>query len=124
MPYRYEFFSSLQDECISKKDYLHDIDVWIMFKIIRMGDYHILYFKRGILLLADVSKMDIVMSLEYDRLDPCHYFSSPGLSRDTTFNMTVSELKLISDNRMCLLVEIGMTEGMFCIARRCSKANN
>ena len=33
LPDRCEFFSSLKDECISEKDYLDAIDVWIMFKI-------------------------------------------------------------------------------------------
>ena len=27
LPGRYKFFSSLKDECISEKDYLHAIDV-------------------------------------------------------------------------------------------------
>ena len=33
LPDRCEVFSSLKDECISEKDYLDAIDVWIMFKI-------------------------------------------------------------------------------------------
>ena len=33
LPDKCEFFSSLKDECISGKDYLHAIDVWIMFKM-------------------------------------------------------------------------------------------
>ena len=31
LPNRCEFFSSLKDEYISKKDYLHDINVWNVF---------------------------------------------------------------------------------------------
>ena len=37
LPDRCDFFSSLKDECISEKDYLHPIDVWIMFKMNTMG---------------------------------------------------------------------------------------
>ena len=51
---KFNFFSSLKDECISEKDYLHDIDVWNMFKINLMGDYHDFYLKADILLLADI----------------------------------------------------------------------
>ena len=40
MPDRYEFLSSLKDKCISEKDYLHPIDVYIVFKMHKMGDYH------------------------------------------------------------------------------------
>ena len=45
LPDRCQFFSSLKDECINEKDYLHAIDVWIMFKMKTMGDYHALYMK-------------------------------------------------------------------------------
>ena len=38
LPDRCSFVSSLKVECISKKDYLHVIDVWIMFKMKTMGD--------------------------------------------------------------------------------------
>ena len=40
-----------------------------------MGDYRDDYFNKDVLLLADISE-----NLKFDRLDPCHYFSSPGLS--------------------------------------------
>ena len=53
LPDRCEFPSSLKDEYISEKDYLHSIDVWIMFKMNTMGDYHDLYLKTNVLLLAD-----------------------------------------------------------------------
>ena len=51
-----------------------------MFKMSAMGDYHGFYFKTDILLLADVFEGLVDMYLEYYEKDPCHYFSSPGLS--------------------------------------------
>ena len=45
LPDRCEFFSSLKEECIGEKDYFHIIDVWIMFKMKIIGDYHDLYLK-------------------------------------------------------------------------------
>ena len=62
-----------------------------------MGDYHDIYLKTDVFLLADVFEKFISTCLEYNRLDPCHYFSSPGLSWDTIFKMTKTELELISD---------------------------
>ena len=56
LPDRCEFFSSLKDECIIENDYLHAIDIWNVFKINTMGDYHDLYLKADVLLLADVFK--------------------------------------------------------------------
>ena len=49
-----EVFSSLKDDCISEKDYLHPINVWTMFEMNTMGDYHYLYLKTDALLLTDV----------------------------------------------------------------------
>ena len=47
-------FSSLKNEYISEKDYSHATDVWFMFKMNTMGDYHDLYLKKYTLLIADV----------------------------------------------------------------------
>ena len=66
-----------------------------MFKINSMGDYHDLYLKTNVLLLADVFEKFINTCLDYYGLNPCHYFSSPGLSWDTMLKMTGIELDLI-----------------------------
>ena len=36
LPDKYKFFSSLKDECITRKDYLHAINVWDVFKMSAM----------------------------------------------------------------------------------------
>ena len=77
LPDRCEFYSSLKDEYISEKDCLHVINVWNMFKRKTMGDYHDLYLKANVLLLAEVFGKFINTCLEYYGLDLCHYFSSP-----------------------------------------------
>ena len=68
-----------------------------------MGDYHDLYLKTDVLLLADVFEKFIDMCLKYYGLDPCHYFSSPGLSWNAIFKLTEIELELISDICIYLL---------------------
>ena len=47
-----------------------------------MGNYHDNYLKKDILLLADVFEKFIATCSNFYRLDPCHYFSSPGLGWD------------------------------------------
>ena len=89
-----------------------------------MGDYHDFYLKTDVLLLADVFQKFIKTCLEYYGLDPCHYFSSPGLSWDAMLKKTGIELKLISDTEMHLFIEKGMREGISYIDKRFSKANN
>ena len=71
-------FSFLKDECISEKDYLDATNLWDVFKLNTMSVYD-LYLKTDFLLLADVFEKFINTCLEYYGLDPCHYFSSPGL---------------------------------------------
>ena len=102
---RWEFFKSLKIECISEKDNLHAIDFWIIFKMNTIDNYHDLYLKTEVLLLADLFEKFISTCLEYFRLDPCHYFSSPGFSWDAILKMTNIKLELISDIVMYLFVE-------------------
>ena len=66
----------------------------------------------------------IKICLDYYGLDPCHYFSSPGLSWNAMLKMTGIELELISDIDMHLFLEKGMRGGISYIAKRHSKANN
>ena len=40
-----------------------------------VGDYHDLYLRTGVLLLADVFEKFINTCLDYYDLDPCHYCS-------------------------------------------------
>ena len=81
------FFSSLNDECIGKKDYQRATHVWNMFKMNTISDYHDFYLKADVLSLADVFQKFISTRLHYYGLDSCHYFSSPGLSWDALLKM-------------------------------------
>ena len=53
LPDKSEFFSSFKDECISEKDYQRANNIWNVLRINTMGDYHDLYLKTDVLLLAD-----------------------------------------------------------------------
>ena len=88
MPDIDKFFSSLKDCGISEKEYQRAIDVWKMFEIKNLGQYHNLYLKTDVLLLCDVFEKFINVCLNFNNLDPCHYFSSPGLSWDAMLKMT------------------------------------
>ena len=62
--------------------------------------------------------------LKFYKLDPCHYFSSPGLSWDTVLKINGVKLEKISDIDMYLFIEKGLTRGISYIAKRYSEANN
>ena len=127
LPDRCKFFSSLKGKSISEKVYLKANNIWNVFKINTMGEmdkYNDLYLKVDVLLLADVFEKFINKCLGYCGLDPCHYFSSPGLSWDAMLKISEIELDLISDIEMHLFIEKGMRDGISYIAKRHSKANN
>ena len=71
-------------------------------------------------------KKFIKTCVDYYELDPCQYFSSPGLSwsRIGVVELTGVELEPISDTDMHLFIEKGMRGGISYIAKRHSKANN
>ena len=135
LPARKYFYSSTKDRKIgdddkisdghiSLKDCLTCEDIWEKFDIKDMGDYHDHYLKKDVLLLVDVFEKFIDTCLKFNRLDPCHYFSSPGLSWDAMLKMTGIELEKISDIDMYLFIEKELIGGISYISKRYAKANN
>ena len=81
-----------------------------------MSEYHDLYLKSDVLLLADVFESFRKTCLQYYKLDPSHYFTSPGLSWDAMLKMTDIKLELMIDIDMHQFIEKGMRSGVSCIA--------
>ena len=89
-----------------------------------MGQYHDLYLKTDVLLLADVFENFREICLQTYRLDPAHYISAPGLSWDAMLLSTGVRLELITDPDMFLFLEKGIRGGISMISHRHAKANN
>ena len=68
-------------------------------------DYHDLYLKCDILLLAGVFEKIKNNSLKNNGLRPNHYLSAPSLRWDTMFKMTKIKLELIPDTDMYIFFE-------------------
>ena len=83
-----DFYTTLNEEHISEKDYNHAKEVWNAFRIKNMAEYHDLYLQSDVLLLTDVFENFRNTCMQYYGLDPCHYFTSPGLSWDAMLKMT------------------------------------
>ena len=124
LPTKEQFYSTLNDQHITNDEYNHATKVWKAFNIKTMGEYHDLYLKSDVLLLADVFESFRKTCLQYYKLDPCHYFTSPGLSWDAMLKMTNNELELMTDVDMFQFIEKGMRGGVSYIANRHGKANN
>ena len=107
-----KFFSSLKDCGISEKEYQRTCDVWKVFKIKNLGEYRDLYFKTDVLLLCDVFEKFVSVCLKDYGLDPCHYFSSPGLLWDAMLKMTGIQLEKINNVDVHLFLAKGMRGGI------------
>ena len=124
LPTKEKFYSRLNDEDISEEDYSHAINVWNTFKCQTIRDYHDLYLKSDVLLLADVFENFRRTCLKHYSLDPAHYYTSPGLAWDACLKETGQQLELLCDYDMLMMFERGIRGGMTHIAKRYSEANN
>ena len=124
LPNKKEFFNELNNTAISDYEYQHARKVWDSFKIKNLGEYHDLYLKTDVLLLADVFQNFRNKCLKDYGLDPAHYSTSPGVSWDAALKKTKVKLDLITDIDMLLFIEKGLRGGISYIAHRYAKANN
>ena len=118
------FTNDLTGDTIKDKEFEFYKTVCDKFNITNLGEYHDLYLKSDVLLLADVFENFRKTCLKYYGLDPAHYISSPGLAWDACLKMTKIELELISDIDQYLFVEKGLRGGMSVITHRKGEANN
>ena len=118
------FFSSLKVSVINEEQYDRSVNVWKVFKIKKIVEYHDLYLKTNVLLITDVSEKFIKTRLDYYSLDPCHYFGAPGLSFDAMLKMPGVKLQTISDINVHLFIEKGMRGDLPNICKRYALANN
>ena len=124
LPQKEEFFSKLNDCGISDEDYDHAQRIWKEFGMKNLGEYHDLYLKSDVLLLADVFEEFRNVCMENYSLDPAWYYTSPGLSWDALLKHSGVKLELLTDPDILLLFEKGIRGGISMISNRFGKANN
>ena len=128
MKYHYQakkiFNSNLNMEDISDIDYRHANNMFKVFKLENLGDYHDLYVQSDTLLLADVFNNFRDMCIKEYELDPAHFLSLPGLAWQACLKKTNIELELLTDYDMLLMVEEGIRGGICHSIHRYAKANN
>ena len=124
LPPKEAFYSKLSGEGISDDDYKHAHAVWDEFGMKTFKDYHNLYNKSDVLLLADVFENFRDVCMKNYQLDPAWYYTAPGLAWDACLKKTGVELELLSDPDMLLMFEKGIRGGISMISNRHGKANN
>ena len=58
------------------------------------------------------------------KVDPSHYFTTPGLAFDSLLKYTNVKLDYVKDPDMVLFIEKGLRGGISTITKRYAKANN
>ena len=124
LPPEEAFYSKLNLENITDKDYAHAQKVWEVFEIENRGEYHDLYVQCDTLLLADVFENFRDKCIKIYELDPAHFVSAPGLAWQACLKKTGVNLELLTDIDMLLMVEEGIRGGMCQAIYRYAKANN
>ena len=124
LPKKAAFFSRLNQEKVTDENYQRAQKVWEEFSIQTMGEFHDLYLKTDVLLLADVMESFRKLCEKNYELDPAHFFTTPGLAWDAMLKMTGVELELLRDVDQVLMIEKGIRGGNANVFKRFAKANN
>lgn len=124
LPKKDLFYNSLSCEHITCDEYKRALKIWDTFHIKSMGEYTDLYLKCDVLLLCDIFEKFRNTSLQYYKLDPAYYVTSPGLSWDAMLLYTGVKLDLIDDIEMYEMIERGIRGGLAQCSLRYAKANN
>ena len=85
LPDKKAFYSKLNLEDITDKDYEHAQKVWKVFGIKNLGEYHDLYVQSDTLLLADVFENFRNKCIEIYEFDSAHFFVCTWISMANLF---------------------------------------
>ena len=123
-PSKEAYYSILNNQEITDEDYEHSKLIWKEDNIKNLGEYHDLYLKIDVLLLAEIFENFRNVCLKNYELDPAHYYTSPGLSWDALLKFSKQKLELLSDINMIQFIESGIRGGVSMVSHRHSIANN
>lgn len=117
-----KFYSSLKDSNINQEMYAHLKNIWDQFNCKTLGDFHDIYLKVDVILLAAVFENFRRVSHHHFELDPCHNFSVPGFSMNSALKYTGARAGLLIDIDMLLTVEKGIRGGLTVVSKRHCKS--
>ena len=117
-------YSKLNMSKISEDDYQHAQQVWKEFGFRNLGDYHDLYLRTDIVLLADVFKASRDTCIKHYSLDPVHFYMAPELAWKACLQKTRVRFELLTDPDMLLMFDHGIRGGITQAVHRYALVNN
>ena len=123
LPSKEAFYSNLNMENIDDIDYRHGNNVFKIFKLQNLGEYHDLYIQSDTLLLADVFENFRKTCLKVYELIPLISYKHQDCVASMSKKISV-KLKLLTDYDMLLMVEEGIRGGICHVIHRYANANN
>ena len=124
LPPKEVFYSKLNMTGVREEDYEHANRVWKEIGLKDMAEYHDLYLKTDVILLANVFEAFRKVCLKNYGLDPAHFYTAPGLAWKACLKKTRIRLELLLDPDMLLMFERGIRGGITQSVNRWAKANN
>ena len=124
LPDKDNFYSKLNIDGVSDKDYEHACKVWREFGIKNMGEYHDLYLLTDVILLANVFESFRDVCMKNYGLDPAHFYMAPGLAWKACLKKTGIRLELLQDIDTLLMSKRGIRGGITQAVHRYASANN
>ena len=124
LPPKEAFYSKLNMAGVKDEDYEHAKKVWKEFEIKNLDEYHDLYLKTDVILLANVFEAFRDVCLNNYGLDPAHFYMAPGLAWKACLKKTRIRLELPLDPDMLLMFERGIRGGITQSVHRWARANN
>ncbi|KAF4529783.1 hypothetical protein B566_EDAN018051 [Ephemera danica] len=124
LPPRTAFKSLLYEEECSQSDYEHAMKVWERLECKTLREYSIHYNILDVCILRDVFEAFRGVCLDAYHLDPCWYYTAPGLAWDAALRYTKINLDLIEDPEMLFMIEQGIRGGVAQVVKRRADANN
>ena len=88
LPPKSSFYSKRNMSGVSDQDYEHACKVWRDFGIRNFRDYHNLYLKTDVILLANIFEAFRKVCLYNYELDPTHFYTTSGLAWCTCLKKT------------------------------------
>lgn len=124
LPDKSEFYNKITSSDIKDEEYSRAKLIWEKFHCKTLGDYSDIYLKIDVLLLADVFENFRDVCLKTYHLDPCHFFTAPGLSWSAMLRHTKINLELLTDIDMVHFFKKGVRGGVAMCMKRDARANN